>query len=476
MTLRGGEHVNLKRTLTIALASSMLFVACNSSASPAPSFAVGTQAAATPSAAASSAASVAPSSSVAPSPLAADPAEALIKGVESGAEITFWTFYLSPTFDNYIKETIARFEATYPGVKVNWEDHQGTFQDDLKNAFAAGNAPDVINLSVSEGWVSDYASRGLLLNLDDKVDQSVKDIYFPGLWKEQLVDGKNYQFPWYQGLNVELINKRLFETAGVDPAAFPKSIDGLPDLCKTLHEKAKTVCDIRLTVNDLIAQMVYEGNVKPISDDGKTFTFDSPEAVAWLQMYVDMVKAGTVDTSIITTKDDRTGLLLFSAGQAPFYATGPNLIRDVKSNNETLYNDLAVAMSPLGKSNVTGKGLMSISVKADTKFPNASIALAQYFTNPRSMVEFSQQVAVYPSSPKAFEDPFFSSASGAIEDSAKPLAKDIIATYADIVPTIPKKPDVNDLVLKAVEAALFSDTPAQQALSDAVKAANELIK
>ena len=33
-------------------------------------------------------------------------------------------FYLSPTFDDYIKETIARFEATYPGVKVDWEDHQ----------------------------------------------------------------------------------------------------------------------------------------------------------------------------------------------------------------------------------------------------------------------------------------------------------------------------------------------------------------
>jgi putative chitobiose transport system substrate-binding protein len=467
--------VKLKRTLTLFLATSLLAVACNSSASPSPTGAAPTGTPAATSSAAASPDASAPASA-APSPLAVDPAEAIIKGVEPGAEITFWTFYLSPTFDDYIKATIARFEATYPGVKVNWEDHQGTFQDDLKNAFAAGNAPDVINLSVSEGWVSDYASRGLLLNLDDKVDQSVKDIYFPGLWQEQLIDGKNFQFPWYQGLNVELINKRLFAAAGLDPAAFPKTIDGIPQLCQTLKDKASTVCDIRLTVNDLIAQMVYEGNVKPISDDGKTFTFDSPEAVAWLQMYVDMVKAGTVDTSIITTKEDRTGLLLFSAGQAPFYATGPNLIRDVKSNNATLYNDLAVAMAPLGKSGVTGKGLMSISVKADTKFPNASIALAQYFTNPRSMVEFAQKVSVYPSSPKAFEDPFFSSTSTAIEDSARPLAGEIIKTYADIVPTIPKKADVNDLVLKAVESALFSDVAAQQALTDAVKAANELIK
>ena len=466
--------MKFKRTLTIGLAAALLVGACASSASPSPS--ASTAAATSASAAASSEASASAPASVAPTALPVDPAEAVITGIEPNAEITFWTFYLSPTFDGYIKDTIARFEATYPGVKVTWADHQATFQDDLNNAFAAGNAPDVINLSVSEGWVSDYAGRGVLLPLDDKVPQPVKDIYFPGLWKEQLVDGKNYQFPWYQGLSVELINKRLFEAAGINPTDFPKTIDGLPQLCQTLKDKAKTVCDIRLTVNDLLAQMVYEGNVKPISADGKTFTFDSPEAVAWLQMYVDMVTAGTVDNTTLTTTDDRTGLLLFSAGQAPFYQTGPNLIRDVKSNNAELYGDLAVVTAPLGKSNVASKGLMSISVNGKTKFPNASIALAQFFTNPRSMVQFAQQVAVYPSSPKAFEDPFFSSASTAIEDSARPLAKDIIATYADIVPTIPKKADVNQIVLKAIESALFNKVPAQKALTDAVAAANALIK
>ena len=466
--------MQLKRTFSI-LAATMLVVGCTSTASPSTGGAASASAAATsPSAAASVATSPSAPASVAATALPADSAEAVIPNVEPGAEIGFWTFYLSPTFDTYIKDTIARFEATYPGVKVNWSDHQATFKDELNNAFAAGNAPDVINLSVSEGWVSEYADKKLLLNLDDKVPQAVKDIYFPGLWKEQLIDGKNFQFPWYQGLSVELINKRIFQAAGLDPAAFPKTVDGIPALCQTLLDKAKTVCDIRLTVNDLLAQMVYEGNVKPLDGAGK-FAFNSPEGVAWLQMYVDMVTAGTVDKTTLTTTDDRTGLLLFSAGQAPFYLTGPNLIREVKTNNSTLYNDLAVATAPLGKSNVTGKGLMSISVKANTKFPNASMALAQFFTNPRSMVQFAQQVSVYPSSPKAFEDPFFSSTPSAIEDSARPLAKDIIATYADIVPTIPKKADVNQIVLKAVESALFNKVPAQDALNKAVQDANALV-
>jgi ABC-type glycerol-3-phosphate transport system substrate-binding protein len=466
--------MNVKRILTLLLATAFVVGACaGSTPTSAPS-----QAAASPSEAASTEPSAsAPAGSAAPSPLAPDPAEAVIPNVESGAEVSLWTFWLSPTFDDYIKATIARFEATYPGVTVKWEDHQATFQDDLKNAFAAGNAPDVINLSVGEGWVSDYATRDLLLDLDSNVPQAVKDIYFEGLWKSQNVDGKNYQFPWYQGVSVELINKRIYEEgAGLKVEDFPKTIDGLPAICQTIKDKTGALCDLRLTVNDLLAQMVYEGNVKILADDGKRFTFDSPDAVAWLQMYVDMVKAGTVDQTALTTQDDRVGLLIFSAGQAPFYQTGPNLIREVKSNNATLYEDLAVVPAPVGKSGVLGKGLMGLSVKADTKFPNAAIALAQYFTNPRAMVEFAKQVAVYPSSAEAFKDPFFSATPELIEDSARPIAGEIIAKYADIVPTVPNKADVNQIVLDAVEKALFADVPAQQALTEAVTEANKLLQ
>ena len=467
--------MHTKRTLALALMAILAIGACNAAT---PSSAPASQAPASQAPATSTEPS-APAESPSAAPLAVDPAEAVIEGVEANAEIGLWTFFLSPTFDQYIKDTIARFEGTYPGVKVNWEDHQATFQDDLNNAFAAGNAPDVINLSVGEGWVSDYATKDLLLDLDANVPQAVKDIYFEGLWKSQLVDGKNFQFPWYQGIAVELINKRIYEEgAGLSVADFPTSVDGLPAVCATIKEKTGSLCDIRLTVNDLLAQMVYEGNVKVLNDDGSAFTFDSPEGVAWLQMYVDMVKAGTVDTAALTTLDDRVGLLLFSAGQAPFYQTGPNLIREVKSNNASLYEDLAVVPAPVGKSGVVGKGLMGMSVKADTQFPNASIALAQFFTNPRSMVEFAKQVAVYPSSAAAYDDPFFSSTPELIEDSARPIAKDIVSKYADIVPTVPKKADVNAIVLDAVESALFGDAPvpAQQALTDAVAKANALLE
>lgn len=401
--------------------------------------------------------------------------EMVIEGVEEGAEITLWTFWLSPTFDDYIKSTIARFNEAYPGVTVNWEDHQATFQDDLRNAFAAGNAPDVINLSISEGWVSDYATQGLLLPLDDVVPQDVKDVYFPNLWDQQVVDGKHYQFPWYQGIIVNLVNTKILTDAGLTVEDFPKTIEELPAFCQTIKDATGTLCDIRLTVNDLLAQMTYEGGVDVINEDGTAFTFDSPEAVAWLQLYVDMVNAGTVDRTVLVTDQDRVGLDLFTSGQAAFYNTGPNLIREVRANNPALYGYLAVVPAPVGKSGVVGKGLMALSVKADTEYPNAALALAQFFSNPQSMLEFSKIVSIYPSTPASYDDPFFSAAPVAIEDSAKPYAKDAVSKLADIVPTIPNKAEVNEIVLQAIQQALFNGVDPQTALSDAVAQANALL-
>ena len=408
-------------------------------------------------------------------PMPAPNPERVIENVEEGAEITLWTFWLSPTFDEYVKSTIARFNEAYPEVTVKWEDHQATFQDDLRNAFAAGNAPDVINLSISEGWVSDYASQGLLMPLDDVVPQDVKDVYFPNLWDQQVVDGKHYQFPWYQGIIVNLVNTKILTDAGLKVEDFPKTIKELPAFCQTIKDKTGTLCDIRLSVNDLLAQMTYEGGVKVISDDGTKFTFDSPEAVAWLQMYADMVEAGTVDKTVLVTDQDRVGLDLFTSGQVAFYNTGPNLIREVRANNPALYGYLSVVPAPVGESGIVGKGLMALSVKADTKYPNAALALAQFFSNPKSMLEFSKIVAIYPSTPASYDDPFFSAAPVAIEDSAKPYAKDAVSKLADIVPSVPHKAEVNEIVLQAIQKVLFEGADPQTTLTEAVAAANALL-
>ena len=124
--------VHLKRTFSIGMATVLLVAGCSSSASPSPSTPGPTTEASTaatsPSAAASEAASPSAAASASAAPLAVDPAEAVITGVEPNAEIHFWTFYLDPPFGPWIQSTIARFQQTYPGVKVDWRPLQASFQ------------------------------------------------------------------------------------------------------------------------------------------------------------------------------------------------------------------------------------------------------------------------------------------------------------------------------------------------------------
>jgi ABC-type glycerol-3-phosphate transport system substrate-binding protein len=220
--------------------------------------------------------------------------------------------------------------------------------------------------------------------------------------------------------------------------------------------------------------MAYQGGVEVFDPDTQQFTFDSPEGVAWLQMYVDMVQAGTLDRSALLA-EDRVGLELFTSGQAAFYQTGPQLIRVVRENNPGLYGYLAAVPVPVGKSGALNPTSMAMSVKADTPYPKAAMALATFFTNPRSQLEFAKIVGIYPSTPASYEDPFFTEQPVAIEEEVRPIAQEIISKQADIVPEYPQPADVNETVRLAVESALYNNVPAQQALSDAVAEANALI-
>ena len=130
--------------------------------------------------------------------------------------------------------------------------------------------------------------------------------------------------------------------------------------------------------------------------------------------------------------------------------------------------------APVGKSGVIGKGLMGMSVKADTKFPNASMALAQFFTNSRA----DRAVQAVGGLSVVEEGVRGSVLQRRIDADRGQRQRERRRGDLDVRghrPDDPNKGEVNAVVLAAVEKALFGGVPAQQALSDAVAEANKLI-
>lgn len=399
--------------------------------------------------------------------------EATIPDVEEGAEITFWTFYLSPTFDQYILDTIARFNEAYPGVTVNWEDRQATLQEEYRNSLAAGNAPDVVNLSTS--WVTEFASKDQLLDMTDNLPQEVIDQYYPGLFNQVNVGGKSYQVPWYQAIDIYLVNKDVLTQAGLTMEDMPTNYEELMAVCKTIQEQTDIPCGMRMRADNLLMDMAYQGGVQVMNEEGTAFTFDSPEAVEWLNYWAEMIKNDYTARDVLLA-DDRMGLERFTTGQMPFYVTGPQLIRVVRENNPGLYGFLDIAPQAIGKSGGLPPVSMSLAVTQASQYPKAAAALATFFTNPQSQLEFSKIVSIYPSTPASYQDPFFTQTPVAIEELARPLAEGIISKQTNILPEIPQPADVNEIVRAAFESVVFGDADAQTALSEAVQKANALLQ
>ena len=211
-----------------------------------------------------------------------------------------------------------------------------TFQDDLNNAFAAGNAPDVINLSVSEGWVTEYAGKGLLLGARRQGPAGRQGHLLPGPVEGAAHRRQELPVPVVPGHQRRADQQGAsIDKAGVDrrPTSRRPSTACRPCARPSWTRPAR-VCDIRLTVNDLLAQMVYEGNVKVISDDGKTFTFNSPEA---RRVAADVRRHGQGRHRRQHRPDHhrrpRRPRCLLGRARRRSTQTGPNLVRDVKANN-----------------------------------------------------------------------------------------------------------------------------------------------
>ncbi len=110
-------------------------------------------------------------------------------------------------------EAIEAFEAEYPNITV--EPEMGPFDgffDKLATQVAAGDAPDIVQMS--EGFFSEYVGRGALLDLTD-LDIANEDIP-AAVWQSGVVDDKVWAVPAGVSSPGLIANTALFEQAGIE--------------------------------------------------------------------------------------------------------------------------------------------------------------------------------------------------------------------------------------------------------------------
>src|SRR4051812_33585500 len=138
-----------------------------------------------------------------------------------------------------INQSIALFGKKYPKIKgkTDFQDYP-SFWEKFQTQAAGGNPPDVFQNAV--GFLRKYDKRGVLLDLRSQIDAGnlSLDHFRTGVTKVGEVDGKQLGIPVGSNTMALVIDKKVFQKAGVEPQA-GWTWDEYFKALKTIHDKTK---------------------------------------------------------------------------------------------------------------------------------------------------------------------------------------------------------------------------------------------
>ncbi|MFI6183844.1 ABC transporter substrate-binding protein [Nonomuraea sp. NPDC051191] len=386
---------------------------------------------------------------------------------EVKGKVSLQTWALKPKFTDYVQGVIDAFEKKYPGVEVEWLDQPADgYSEKVLSQAAGGTLPDVTNLPPD--FALPLVKQGLLLDVG-RADAKLADEYVPGGVEAYRFSGHDgvYGYPWYLNTDVNYWNSELLKKYGLDPAKPPAALDELIAQARTVKEKSGGkvyLMSRRPELGDLT-----QAGVKILADDGKSFVFNTPEAVAVLDRYRAAFKDGLLPRDVLT--DTYAGnAKLFNEGTVAWTTGGGNYITSLATDNPTLAPK--VVSSPVW--DVPPLYVQGLSVSAKTKNPPAALALARWVTNAENQAAFARLVNIFPSTKASSADPFFSKSDGTNSGDAKVTAFTSLAK-AKVLQPYEVTEAMSKYIRQQFAAAISGEIGSKEALDKSVAKCNELL-
>ncbi|MFI6447685.1 ABC transporter substrate-binding protein [Kitasatospora sp. NPDC050543] len=386
---------------------------------------------------------------------------------EVKGKVTLQTWALKPKFTDYLQGVVAAFEKKHPGVQVDWLDQPGDgYSDKVLSQAAAGGLPDVTNLPPD--FALPLVQQGLLLDVAE-ADPGLTEEYVAGGVDAYRFAGHGgaYGYPWYLNTDVNYWNSELLAEYGLDPKKLPTTLDELIAQARVVKEKsggATYLMSRKPGLGDLA-----NAGVKIMSEDGKSFTFNTPEAAALLDKYRDAYRQGLLPQDVLTDKYAGNAKL-FNAGTAAWTTGGGNYITSLATDNPSL----APKVIPSPAMGTPPLYVQGLSVSRKSKNLPAAIALARWVTSAENQAAFAHLTSIFPSTKASAGDAFFSRSDGSNAGDAKAIAFASLARAAQLQP-VQVDGAMSDVVNQQIALAVSGGATSRKALDDAAAKCNQLL-
>ncbi len=292
-----------------------------------------------------------------------------------------------------------RFEEANPGIKVvrepsSWND----YFDKLATQAAGNNAPDVFGMHVQ--YVSDYAGRGALAEIQSYVDNGIIDT---SKMSEAVVNSgkfgdKLYMIPQGVTFTNQLVNATLLEKYGIEVPKYDtdQTWDEFKALGEQLVSKAKDAGEEAYISSDMSTQftmfryMARQAGGDLYTADGKlNFTQDTVEQ--WFTYWKTLRDEGLIPDASSSTEDATAPVeqKFFTKGAVAFTCTPANQLHLYQQQMPDF--ELTIARNPVGNDGARGEYLegahFAISSASDDAKKEAAAKLINFFVNTQESME-----------------------------------------------------------------------------------------
>lgn len=400
----------------------------------------------------------------------------------SAVELTmYYPVAVGGALTKIVDGLVADFHKANPDIKVN-AIYAGNYNDARIKALAALKSDEPAQLSVMFSIDTyELIEQDAIVAFDDVAtsseDKKWLNSFYPALMENGQTQGKTWGIPFQRSTIVMYYNKDAFRAAGLDPENPPATWDELVAAGKKLTTKSGDNVDkwgmmIPSTGYPywMFGALTMQNDQVLMNSDGNQTYFDAPATVEALQFWKDLgekhgvMPAGTIEWGTLRQNflEQKTAIMWHSTGN----------LATVKKNATF---DFGVAMLPAKKrrGTPTGGGNFYIFKKSSDEERAAALKLIKFLTQPERTAEWSIKTGYLGTRPDAYETDALKSYVKEFPPAA--VARDQLE-FATAELSTYQTGRVRKLLDDAIQATLTGSKSPQEALSDAQKQADRLLK
>ena len=376
----------------------------------------------------------------------------------------------------------ADFEKENPGIKLK-PIYSGSYQESIAKALTAVKSgdPPVTSILLSTDMFT-LIDEVAIVPFDDLIktadDRKWLSSFYPAFMENSQTGGKTWGIPFQRSTIVLYYNKDAFKEAGLDPNKPPETWTQMREYAQKLTRRDAsgnvTQWGVQIPSSGfpywLFQALAIENGTNLMNQAGTEVYYDKPEVVGALQYWLDLVNKYKVHPPGIvewgTTPKD-----FFERKVAMMWTTTGNLT-NVKNNAKF---DFGVAMLPAEKrrGSPTGGGNFYIFKKSTPAQREAAFKFIKWITTPERAAQWGIDTGYVAVRPDAWKTPAMEKyvagfPAAAVARDQLPFAKAELSTHDN--------QRVTKALNDALQAALTGTKPADQALKDAQREADRLLR